>query len=233
MSTEALQLAFCRPRVIVYAVVSADGKTAHRLGASRKTMLELEDDIIRRYRHALRSMVDAIMVGSGTIRVDDPYLTVRHVSGRNPLRVIPNSQGDLPLASNVLTDGNATLVAVGEAASEARVGALRATGASVVTMGAQSVDLPLLLQHLYMQGVASLLVEGGSKLLSSLFRLRMVDRLLVQHIPVVFGGVNTPSIVGGEPLIDVEMGYPLDLMEVQAVGQHAVIIYERTMTAIH
>ena len=214
-----------RPYVTVYGEVSADGKTTHRRGAFSKPMMELEDQDIRRYRHELRAQADAIMVGSGTLRLDDPSLTVRNVEGRNPLRVIVSSDGNLPLTSKVFTDGQATLIAVGQAASAARIEALQATGSQVEVTDTENVDLPTLLERLYAQGVAILIVEGGATLLASFFRLRLVDELIIQHLPVVFGGSDTPSMVGGPPLDDPHAGYALRLEEVRAVGGHAVIIY--------
>jgi len=215
-----------RPYVTVYSEVSADGKTTHRRGASSKPMMDLEDEDIRRYRHALRAEAHAIMVGSGTLRLDDPSLTVRHVRGRNPLRVIVSADGDLPLTSRVFTDGQPTLVALGRDATEDRIDALRATGAQIEVTDTRTVNLPMLLERLRDRDVATLIVEGGATLLASFFRLHLVDKLIVQHLPVIFGGSATPSMVGGPPLRDPRGGHPLRLVEVKRVGAHAVIVYE-------
>jgi 5-amino-6-(5-phosphoribosylamino)uracil reductase len=107
-----------RPTVTGYAEVSADGKTTHRRGSSSKDMMSFEDDDVRYYRHQLRATSDAIMVGSNTIRIDDPSLTARYAPGRNPLRVVPSCDGNIPLESQILNDGGATLIAVGESASD-------------------------------------------------------------------------------------------------------------------
>src|SRR5690606_16181890 len=133
----------------------------------------------------------AIMVGSETVRLDDPYLTVRDAPGDDPLRVVPASLGELPLTSHLLSDGGRTLVAVSEAAPEARVSALRGRGVDIVTCGTRRVDLEALLEHLGSIGIGTVVVEGGATLLSSLFRGGLVDRLVVQHLPVVFGGDDT------------------------------------------
>lgn len=215
-----------RPRVIVYSEVSADGKTTHRLGASSKDMMTLEDEAVRVYRHELRARCDAIMVGANTIRLDDPMLTVRHAEGQSPLRVIPSSRGDLPSSARVLTDGERTLVVVSRAAAPETVEKLLATGASVITAGDERVDLAQLLEALSTLGVRSLMVEGGATLLASLFRARLVDRLIVQHLPAIFGGAGLPSMVGGEPVESLDQAIPLRLVEVRHVGGHAVIVYD-------
>lgn len=215
-----------RPRVIVYSEVSADGKTAHRSGASSKAMTTLEDEAVRVYRHELRARCDAIMVGANTIRLDDPMLTVRHAEGLSPLRVIPASQGELPPGAQVLTDGERTLVVVSRAAPAETVEKLLATGASVITAGEERVDLAQMLESLSTLGVRSVMVEGGATLLAGLFRARLVDRLIVQHVPAIFGGAGLPAMVGGEPLESLDQALPLRLVEVRHVGGHAVIVYD-------
>jgi riboflavin-specific deaminase-like protein len=215
-----------RPRVIVYSEVSADGKTTHRSGASSKDMMALEDDAVRVYRHELRARCDAIMVGANTIRLDDPLLTVRHAEGQSPLRVIPASRGELPANARVLTDGERTLIVISRAAAPETVERLLATGASVITAGDERVDLARMLEALSTLGVRSVMVEGGATLLASLFRARLVDRLIVQHLPAIFGGAGVPAMVGGEPLESVDQAIPLRLVEVRHVGGHAVIVYD-------
>ena len=216
-----------RPFVIVYAEVSADGKSTHRLGGSSKPMMVFEDDAVRRYRHKLRAHAGAIMVGSNTIRLDNPHLTVRDAPGTSPLRVIASSTADLPIMSHVFTDGGRTLVAASEAAPENNMSALTRRGVNVVTVGHRRVDLNALLEYLGSVGVTSLIVEGGATLLSSFFRSNLVDQLVVQHLPVIFGGHDTPAMVGGPAISSLDEATLLKLVKVKRIGSHAVIIYER------
>lgn len=215
------------PIVVVYSEVSVDGKTTHRRGASSKAMMKFESAEVQRFRHELRAECDAIMVGSNTIRIDDPLLTVRFATGSNPLRVVPTSMGNIPLDSKILSDGGATLIVVGNAASDTVVANLQATGAAVVRVSQGNVDIRALVDLLRHRGVRSVMVEGGATLLASLFRANLVDRLIVQHLPVVFGGTDVPAMVGGEALQDVRASIPMKLVRVQQVGQHAIITYER------
>ena len=189
-------------------------------------MMSFEDDAVRRFRHEVRAASDAIMVGSNTIRLDNPSLTVRHVPGSNPLRVVSASMGDLPLDSQILTDGKSTLVAVSEAAPASRIAALRSSGAEVVYVGSVNVDLVGLFGLLHERGIGSIVVEGGATLLASLLRGRLVDRIVVQHIPVIFGGDGVPSMVGGEPIGSIDEAIRLRLREAKTVGTHAVMDYE-------
>jgi 2,5-diamino-6-(ribosylamino)-4(3H)-pyrimidinone 5'-phosphate reductase len=190
-------------------------------------MMAFEDDAVRLYRHELRAHTEAIMVGSNTIRFDDPYLTVRDAPGKSPLRIIASSMADLPITSHVFADGGGTLVATSEAAPEGNVAALNCCGVNVVAFGQPRVDLNALLEYLGSVGVSTLIVEGGATLLSSFFRSNLVDRLIVQHLPVIFGGHDTPSMVGGPALQSVDEAILLKLVEIRRIGSHAVIVYER------
>lgn len=214
------------PTVLVYSEVSADGKTTHRRGASSKPMMVFEHPEVRQFRHELRAASDAIMVGSNTIRIDDPLLTVRDAPGPNPLRVVPSAYGSLPLDANIFKDGNPTLIAVSEAAPESAVRALKDVGASVVRCGERQVELEGLLSRLWERGVRSLVVEGGATLLAALFRQHLVGRLIVQQLPVIFGGDDTPAMVGGQALADITGAIPLTLRSVERIAEHAVITYE-------
>lgn len=215
-----------RPYILVYAEVSADGKTTHQLGMSSKPMMAFEDAEVRKYRHELRAASDAIVVGSNTIRLDDPLLNVRYASGTNPLRVVPTSLGDLPITSNIFTDGGQTLIAVSKDASTSRIEALKRTGKSVVVLGKSKVDLVLLLEHLREIGIRSAMVEGGATLLGELFRAQLVDRLIVQQLPVIFGGHDVPSMVGGQPLARISDAIRLHLADLKRIGGHAVMVYD-------
>lgn len=189
-------------------------------------MMTFEDDLVRRFRHELRAKSDVIMVGSNTVRLDNPSLTVRHAAGPNPLRVIPATLGKLPLEATVLVDGHATLVAVSERAPPANVAALRQRGVDILCAGADKIDLGLLLSLLYEQQVRSVMVEGGATLLAALFRGGLVDRLIVQHLPVIFGGDDVPSMVGGTAIASLDDAVKLRLRSAGVVGNHAVIDYD-------
>lgn len=93
-------------------------------------------------------------------------------------------------------------------------------------MGESLVDLSGLMRHLLDRGVRSLMVEGGETLLAEMFRLRLVDRLVVQHLPVIFGGKNAPAMVGGNGIFNIKDAIRLRLLETRNVGGHAVITYD-------
>jgi 5-amino-6-(5-phosphoribosylamino)uracil reductase/2,5-diamino-6-(ribosylamino)-4(3H)-pyrimidinone 5'-phosphate reductase len=174
--------------------LTIDGKLSLGPGASSKDLFEFYGDELRAWFHEQRALHSAIMVGAGTVRSDDPELTVRHFDGPNPLRVVPTSMGDLPLGSRLLNDGGATLVAVSHAAPSEVVAALAAKpNVQVVRCGTSRVDLAELMDILYALGIRSMIAEGGSRLLHSLFEADMVSRIIIKHIPVISGAIEAPT----------------------------------------
>ena len=117
-------MAASRPRVILSAAVSIDGKIATRTGDSR---LSSEDDIAR--LHELRGRADAILVGKNTVLRDDPMLTVRHARGPNPVRIILDSNGEISEDYRVLKTAAYvhTILAVSESVDAARLEELGVT----------------------------------------------------------------------------------------------------------
>jgi riboflavin-specific deaminase-like protein len=174
--------------------LTIDGKLSLGPGASSKDLFAFYGDELRSWFHEQRASHAAIMVGAGTVRSDDPELTVRHFQGPNPLRVVPTSMGDIPLDSRLLNDGGATLVAVSRKAPDAVVAALAAKpNVEVVRCGESRVDLDELMAVLHARGVRSLIAEGGSRLLHSLFEADLVSRIIIKHIPVITGALEAPT----------------------------------------
>jgi diaminohydroxyphosphoribosylaminopyrimidine deaminase/5-amino-6-(5-phosphoribosylamino)uracil reductase len=177
-----------RPFVTVSYAQTIDGRLATATGSSR--WISGNDSL--RFAHELRASHDGIMVGVGTVRKDDPHLTVRHVQGPDPLRVIADSSLRTPLDAAVLANGAAagTVLAVIDRADPERCDEVTALGATVLHFNRDQdgrVDLIELLSALYQRGMRSLMVEGGARLITSLLRLRAVDRMAVCIAPKVLG----------------------------------------------
>lgn len=191
-----------RPTVTISYAQTLDGRLATRSGSSQW----ISGPESLRFAHELRASHDAIMVGVGTVLRDDPRLTVRLVPGNDPLRVVVDSALATPLDAAVLTGAAAagTLIAVtGRAPVERRVAA-EAMGATVLVVehGADGrVDLRALLGTLAGQGVRSVLVEGGARLITALLRERLADRLAVCIAPAILGtGIEAVGDLGIDDL---------------------------------
>jgi diaminohydroxyphosphoribosylaminopyrimidine deaminase / 5-amino-6-(5-phosphoribosylamino)uracil reductase len=179
-------------RVTVKYAQSLDGRLATRSRGSQW----ITGPTARRAAHLLRAQHDAVLVGIGTVLADDPQLTVRLVPGNDPLRVVLDSRLRIPVTSKLLQHGACgTIVATSHRASHDRVEAIAAMGAEVVRLrdavdGSQ-LDVIELLQWIGGRGLESLLVEGGAAVITTFFRLRLIDRLSVFVAPKVVGtGIN-------------------------------------------
>lgn len=178
-----------RPLVELKLAASLDGRLALKSGAARW----ITGTAARRQAHRLRAAADAVLVGAGTVRQDDPALTVRHVRGPQPVRVILSGRLDLPERARVLAPGRApTWVLTGRAAAAGRKARrLRARGVEVLAVPGRAggrLDLAAALRLLAARGVRRLLVEGGVELATALLASRLADRLHVHVAPVILGG---------------------------------------------
>jgi len=173
------------PFVTLKFAQSIDGKIATATGHSRW----ISSEPSRVYAHRLRSLHDAILVGSGTIVKDDPELTCRLVKGRDPLRVVVDSTLRIGPGARVLQDQSRakTLVFTASGHDRKKRAQLAASGIEVRVAGRKRVDLAAVLEELGRREISSLLVEGGAGVLTSFVRERLADRLIVISAPMIFG----------------------------------------------
>lgn len=213
--------------------LTIDGKLALHRTSSSKELFDYSSYELKAWFHGLRAECDAIMVGANTVRVDDPLLTVRYVEGKSPLRVIPSSDGLLPLTSALLNDGLPTLIATGRTASAATVAALAAKpGVEVIRCGEDEVDLAALMALLAARGVRSLIVEGGSTLLSSLFGRGLVSKIIIKHIPIISGDPEAPTYLTLTPRAGLDLGVSRWRMDEWFVkGGIGVSVYGRAVAS--
>jgi diaminohydroxyphosphoribosylaminopyrimidine deaminase/5-amino-6-(5-phosphoribosylamino)uracil reductase len=172
-----------RPWVAVKAACSLDGRIAARNGESRW----ISDERARRRAHELRAEAGCVLVGAGTVAHDDPSLTVRHVQAKNqPLRVILDPDGSLPLSSKVFSDDSAQTLWVSRVPlsvpSNSRVSLFRCP-----TAQDGSFVLSELLCELERMAQISVLIEGGGNTIERFFRAGLVDEVELHVAPIVLG----------------------------------------------
>ena len=190
-----------RPYVLLKYAQTLDGRIATRNGDSKWISGEEE----RRVSHALRAACDAVLVGVGTVLQDDPQLTVRMVPGASPIRIVLDSNLRIPSDAKVLSDDAATIVMTGPDGDPSRAAELRRVGCAVrqVRRGPSGVDVSTALADLRQLGVQSVMVEGGSAVITSLLAAGLVDRLIVSISPTVVGaGVEAVGSLGTERISD-------------------------------
>ena len=173
-----------RPWVRLKVAASLDGKTALNNGVSQW----ITGPDARRDGHAWRARACAILTGIGTVRDDDPQLSVRDVpTTRQPLRVVVDSKLETPLGAKIL-QGGPVLIA-GALANVEKMESLRTAGAEVLLLPNPSgkVDLKALLEILAQRGINEVHAEAGFKLNGSLLREGLVDELLLYLAPCLIG----------------------------------------------
>lgn len=177
------------PLVTYKAAVSLDGKVAAAGGDAR--WISSRDS--RRVAHGLRAAADAVMVGAGTVRRDDPELTVRLADGRDPVRVVVSREGHVPPGSRLIASARRvpTLVLVHEVAPETRRD-LERRGVEVLEMGGDGLRSGLRL--LAERGLSDVLCEGGPGLAGALLAEGLVDRLVLFVAPLLVGR-GAPDLV--------------------------------------
>ncbi|MDR2855886.1 MAG: dihydrofolate reductase family protein [Methanomicrobiales archaeon] len=186
-----------RPTVLIVSEVTVDGRLTIHPGCSSKELMQFMSHEAEVFLHKIRAECDAIMVGANTIRIDNSYLTVRHVPGKNPIRVVPTARCSLSPQANVFSSDAKTIIATTKQAPKEAICALEEVGAEVISVGERKVELRILLERLYAEyGVQKLMLEGGSSLNGQMFSLGLVDHVLLIHMPFIVGGVDTPSFVG-------------------------------------
>ena len=173
-----------RPWLRLKVAASLDGKTALNNGLSQW----ITGPDARRDGHAWRARACAILTGIGTVRDDDPQLSVRDVATtRQPLRVLVDSKLEISPTARILQDGPVLIVGAVENAE--KMALLRSTGnfVEILNNSAGKVDLKALLELLAQRGINEVHAEAGFKLNGSLLGEGLVDELLLYLAPCLIG----------------------------------------------
>ena len=216
------------PFITAKFAMSLDGKIATQSGDSQW----ISSDESRHYAHNLRYTNDAIMAGVNTVLADDPQLTARCCGGRGgttkkqPLRVIVDGKGRAPLTARVFSEPGETLLVLGRQARPEEKVAFARVGAELLELPSVEgyIDLKGLLKVLGKRQITSILVEGGSILLGSLFDQRLVDKVIVFIAPIIIGGEKAKTAVGGKGVAKVVDSFKLVHVSEERFGQDIMVI---------
>lgn len=189
-----------RPWTLCKWAMTLDGKTAAPTGEARW----ISGPEARRRTHELRARCCAVMVGFRTAQIDDPELTVRHVEGKQPIRIVVDPLGEIDDDSNLVRTAHKapTWLLASEDVDPRRSGHLQDLGVTVIQCataeGPRRLHLGQAFRELHRRGLRRVLVEGGGGLVAEMFAWHCVDQVLAFIAPKIIGGRFAPTPVAGE-----------------------------------
>jgi diaminohydroxyphosphoribosylaminopyrimidine deaminase/5-amino-6-(5-phosphoribosylamino)uracil reductase len=216
-----------RPRVTLKAAITLDGYLAAVSGDSKW----ISSPQSRQIAHALRAESDAVLVGSQTVAVDDPLLTVRDAPGKSPLRIVLDSSLKTPATAKLFVDDCATKVLMVHTGAPPESINRFSVFSHVENLQCAATDdgqvrIDDLLLKLGNRGVLSLLVEGGQKIISAFLRAELADELVLFIAPKILGnGIAWTDYPNAQ---SIAKGLQLTPTAVTRVGDD--ILYRATIT---
>lgn len=207
-----------RPFVAIKFAASLDGKIATHAGDSKW----ITNERARAYARALRGNYQAIMVGINTVLHDDPHLGLRMKGRPDPLRVILDSTLKIPLKSKVLRDTN-VLIFTTKRSSKTKYKKLIDAGIQVVACAGNSISVGAVLKELVRRDVVSVFVEGGAGVLGSFVDAKCADKMYVFQAPVIIGGGEAKSAVGGKGATSIRQALRLTRVKRRMFGDNILI----------
>ena len=213
------------PFVVLKVAASLDGKIATKSKDSRG----ISGEQSLHYVHTLRNQVDAILVGRGTIQADDPLLTTRlkGKTGKDPIRIVVDSSLKLSPRAKVFNPHSHTgvIVATTSNAPQKKRERLEIKGARVITIKSSGpqVDLKKLLFALGKLEISSLLIEGGTRVITSALRDGIVDKILFFYAPKIIGGQSAYGITAGEGVDCIDQALTVKKLKVRKLGDDVLL----------
>ncbi|WP_257347806.1 bifunctional diaminohydroxyphosphoribosylaminopyrimidine deaminase/5-amino-6-(5-phosphoribosylamino)uracil reductase RibD [Pseudalkalibacillus decolorationis] len=210
------------PYVTLKFASSLDGKIATKTGHSKWITSEEARQDAHHYRHKH----DAILVGVNTVISDDPSLTTRlPIGGNNPIRIVLDSHLRIPLNSKLLTDEEArTWIVTSTLATETAIRAVENTGARIIQLNEEKINVKTVLQLLGNEKVTSVFVEGGGTVHASFMAERCIQQVVSYIAPMLIGGEDARSVIGGQGVEFIDDALQLEVQSYETIGKDMKII---------
>ncbi len=210
------------PFVTIKAAMTLDGKIATSTGDSKW----ITSENARRYAHRLRKISDAVLVGIGTVRADDPQLTVRMARGRNPIRVVidPDLSID-PDARLIKEGGGEVIIAAAKGADKKREEQLKGKGVEVVHLKLTKGEIRMddLLVELGKRDVMRLLIEGGAKVFTCFLKYGIFDKITFMYAPKILTGSDSKGLTEGPGPKNISDSIKLRDVRIRKLGEDFIV----------
>ena len=211
------------PFITLKIAQSIDGKIS--LSKNKQTWLTGKESI--KYVHKLRSKYDAVLVGAGTIKTDNPLLNVREVEGRNPVRVIVDGKLSIPIKSKILNsvDPENTWLFISDSVDEKKVKRIADRGIKIIRIDSSKqklLDIGKILKVLAENKITSLLVEGGANIFTHFLEEELFDEVIILQTPKILGrGIGFYNLIKMKNL---------QLLKIDKLGQDIKLIYGKKLS---
>jgi len=212
-----------RPHIILSGAITLDGKLATRTGDSK---LSTKRDKIRVYK--LRSKVDAIIIGKNTADIDDPLLSIHNIKGKNPIRIILDSNGTLDTNSRIIKTSSKifTIIAVSKKAKSKNLEKLKKFPITVLVCGNDKINIKKLLKILKQKKIKNVLLEGGGITNWTFVKENLVDDIIITVTPYLVGGNTATTLVDGIGFSKIIGSTKLKLKNVRKVKNEIILHYQ-------
>ena len=212
-----------RPRIILSAAITLDGKLATRTGDSK-----LSSKADKNRVHRLRSKVDAILIGKNTAKLDDPILSVHHTKKKNPIRIILDSNAMIRTNSRIFKTCSKipTIIVVTKKAPKQNLNKLEKFPVQIIACGNNTVNIKKLLAVLKKKGIKDILVEGGGITNWAFVKENLVDEAIITVTPYLIGGMTSTTLVDGYGFSTIAKSLKLKLKNVTKIKNEVIIHYE-------
>jgi diaminohydroxyphosphoribosylaminopyrimidine deaminase / 5-amino-6-(5-phosphoribosylamino)uracil reductase len=211
------------PYVTLKIAQSTDGKISSL--KNKQTWLTGKES--KKYVHKLRSEYDAVLVGAGTIKSDNPLLTVREVKGRNPIRIIVDGRLSIPPKSIILNSGDLekTWLFTSTSSDGKKLKRLSEKGIKIFKINSSiqnNLSLKKILQILANNKITSVLVEGGANIFTQFLDENLFDEVIILQAPIILGkGIGSSILVHQKKL---------QLAKTERLGQDIKLVYGKKLT---
>lgn len=214
------------PYVILSAAMTIDGKIATKSGDPD---ISSEEDW--KFVHKLRTEVDAIMVGKGSIIKDNPKLHIKYYEHKGYYRIVLDSNLSIPIDSNVITyqpEIYPTIIATTENAPDDKINVFKSKNVDIIKSGNGSrVDVVKLMTILYNKGIEKILLEGGGNLNWSFIKNNLIDEIRITIGPWMVGGKDAVSLVEGEGYAKMHESQRFCLNSVKKNNNYVTLNYKK------
>lgn len=218
-------------KTTIFSQISIDGKLTLGAGSSSKQLFSLFSEQDMRFIHQFRGCVQGIMVGKNTIENDNPFLTNRYETNKDPIRIVPTASMDISLDANVLSDNGRTIIVTTELGKdEDKIAQIRERGKDCLICGYDKVDFAELFRRLEADyGISCLMVEGGGFLNWHVFDQGLADEIILMQLPIIIGGASNITLADGDGYRDLAFAKRFKVVEVEPRENYTLMRYQKAM----